>query len=110
MVMLTLWRTIVAHADLRILDRAASSQPPGRPTAGSAPTRFPGSPETAGRDPNRRARTADQGIGVEGARADGVADRADLRLYGLPSQQAGARGCAARFPPLRPALQPQLHG
>src|SRR5882724_11462521 len=103
------WRTVFAHA-ARSFDCAAPSQPARRPTLESAPNRPPGPAKAAGRDANRRARTADLGIGVEVGRTAGVADRADFRLYGLSPQQAGARGRAARFPPLRAVVQPPLHG
>src|SRR6185503_1121067 len=64
--------------------------------------------------PTPRASRA--GAAADGARLPGqarrfgcrLADRPDLGLHGLSSQQAGAPGSPARLPSLRAAVQPLL--
>src|SRR5258707_15776566 len=90
-------RTVFAHA-ARSFDCAAPSQPARRPTLESAPNQPPGPAKAAGRDANRRARTAEPGIGDEVARTAGLAPRVPFPLYGLSPNPPASRGGLNGFP------------
>src|SRR2546422_7317772 len=58
--------------------------------------------------PARTTATVPWGTDVERREFDGLAHRADLWLHGLSPQQTRARRRPARFPSIRPPVQPQL--